>query len=44
MSTLGIFWIGTILVSYGAGLMVGIYLYKPKSKKKRNRRNRREFY
>ena len=38
MSTLGIFWIGTILVSYGAGLMVGIYLYKPKSKKKKKRR------
>tara|TARA_R100000152_G_C6678396_1_gene112880 strand:+ start:546 stop:671 length:126 start_codon:yes stop_codon:yes gene_type:complete len=38
MSSLGYFWIATIVVSYGAGLMLGYYLYKPKKKNKRRRR------
>ncbi len=38
MSTLGLFWIGSVIISYGAGLYVGIKLYKPKDKKRKRRR------
>ena len=40
MSTLGIFWIGSVIVSYGVGMYLGIYLSKPKDKKKKRRRRR----
>ena len=42
MSTLGIFWICSVIVSYSVGLLMGIKLYNQKSKKptKRGRRRR----
>ena len=35
MSMLGIFWIVSVIVSYGVGMYLGIYLSKPKDKKKK---------
>ena len=33
MSMLGIFWICSVVVSYGVGMYLGMYLSKPKPKK-----------
>ena len=32
MSMLGIFWVCSVVVSYGVGMYLGMYLSKPKSK------------
>ena len=37
MSTLGIFWVGSIIVAYSVGIGLGIYLYKPKKFKRKSR-------
>ena len=34
MSTLGLFWICSVVIAYGVGMGIGIYLYKPKKTKK----------
>ena len=40
MSMLGIFWISSVVVSYGVGVYLGMYLSKPKPKKNKRRRRR----
>ena len=35
MSTLGLFWICSVVIAYGVGMGIGIYLYKPKKTKNR---------
>jgi len=40
MNTLGIFWIGSIIVSYGVGIYLGKTLFNKKQKRKKGRRRR----
>ena len=40
MSILGIFWICSVIVSYGLGIYLGKMLFNKKQKKKKGRRRR----
>ena len=40
MSILGIFWICSVIVSYGVGIYIGKTLFNKKQKRKKRRRRR----